>query len=86
MIETYIYKTLISFVALNCVIYITKDNWNKLNPKKNGFIKRNFNKLVWCLIPCIRWIWVASILILGMALGNEEFYEIISEKIKEDKE
>lgn len=27
MIEAYIYKTITSFIALNAVIYITKDNW-----------------------------------------------------------
>ena len=82
MIETYIFKTIISFIALNGVIHITKDNWNKLNPKKNGFLKRNFNKLVWCLIPVIRWIWVALVLILGIALGNEKFYEECAKKVK----
>lgn len=81
MIETYIYKTIISFIALNCVMYITKDNWLKLDPKKNGFFKRNFNKLVWCLIPVVRWIFIIFVLIIGIALNNDDFCK----KVKEEK-
>lgn len=82
MIETYIYKTIISFIALNCVIYITKDNWLKLKPKKNGFLKRNFYKFAWCLIPVVRWIWISLVLIIGIALSNDEFYEKYAKKIE----
>ena len=39
MLEEYIFKTVISFISLNAVLSITKDNWLKLNPKRNGFIK-----------------------------------------------
>ena len=86
MIETYIYKTLISFIALNAVIHITKENWKKLNPKKNRFIKSNFNRLVWCLIPVIRWIWVVLILILGIALGDKKILEECKKRREEQKE
>lgn len=85
MIETYIYKTIISFIVLNCVMYITKDNWLKLSPKKNGFVKRNFNKLVWCLIPVVRWIFITFVLIFGIALNSEEFYKKYSEELEKNK-
>lgn len=34
MIEEYIFKTVISFISLKSVLYLTKENWLKLNPKK----------------------------------------------------
>ena len=82
MIEEYIFKTVISFISLNAVLFITKDNWNKLNPKKNGFIKRNINKLMWCVIPILRWVFVVLFLIIGIALGNDEFAEKIRKEIE----
>ena len=42
MIEAYIYKTITSFIALNAVIYITKDNWKKIKPKEKWFYKKEF--------------------------------------------
>ena len=82
MIEEYIFKTVISFISLNAVLFITKDNWNKLNPKKNRFIKRNINKLMWCVIPILRWVFVVLFLIIGIALGNDEFAEKIRKEIE----
>lgn len=73
MIEEYIFKTVISFISLKSVLYLTKENWLKLNHKRNGFIKRNFNALVFCVVPVIRWIWVILILVIGICLGNDEF-------------
>ena len=84
MIEEYIFKTMISFIALNAVIYITKDNWKKVNPKKNGFIRRNIFKLSLCLVPVIRWFWVVLILVYGICLSDDEFVEIW-EEAKEKK-
>lgn len=83
MIKEYIFKTIICFISYKAVIYMTLDNWNKLSPKKNGFIKRNINQLAPCLIPVIRWVWVVMIFILGIALGNDDFYDSVSEKMKE---
>ncbi len=83
MLEEYIFKTMISFISLKSVLYITKENWLKLNPKRNGFIKRNINTLIFCLMPVIRWVWVVLILILGMALGNDEFAEKCRKKDKD---
>ena len=85
MWENYIFKTIISFISLNAVIFITKDNWNKLNPKKNNFIKVLLNRLCFCLIPVFRWFWVAFILIIGIALGNDEFVNKYKNKIGDDK-
>ena len=82
MIKVYLFKTLISFVSLKAAFFITYYNWMKLNPKKNGFIKSNLQSLCMCLIPVIRWIWVIGALLIGIALGNAEFYE----KVKEDLE
>ena len=82
MLEEYIFKTAISFISLNAVVFITKDNWLKLNPKRNGFIKRNINKLMWCLIPVLRWFFVISFLVIGIALGNDEFAERIKNERK----
>ena len=84
MIEEYLFKTIISFISLKCVFYITKDNWLKLNPKKNSFVKRNINQLVFCLIPIIRWIWIILVLIIGLALSDDKFVEKCK-KQKEDK-
>ena len=77
MTEEYIFKTIISFISLKSVLYLTKENWLKLNPKRNGFIKRNFNALVFCVVPVIRWIWVILILVIGIALGNDEFANMV---------
>lgn len=82
MIEEYIFKTVISFISLKSVLYLTKENWLKLNPKRNGFIKRNFNALVFCVVPVIRWIWVIFILVIGIALGNDEF----ADKVRKNEE
>ncbi|HIQ90713.1 MAG TPA: hypothetical protein IAB27_03695 [Candidatus Coprosoma intestinipullorum] len=82
MIEEYIFKTIISFISLKSVLYLTKENWLKLNPKRNGFIKRNFNALVFCVVPVIRWIWVIFILVIGIALGNDEF----ADKVRKNEE
>ena len=75
MIEEYIFKTLISFISINAVIFITRDNWKKLNPKKNGFIKRNIFKLAMCSVPVIRWFWVFVVLLIGIALNDDEFVD-----------
>lgn len=83
MIEEYIFKTVISFISLKSVLYLTKENWLKLNPKRNGFIKRNFNALVFCLIPVIRWVFVVLFLIIGIALGNDEFADNVRKRNEE---
>lgn len=75
MIEEYIFKTIISFISLNAVIYMTKENWLKINLKKNGFIKAMMGRLSFCLIPVIRWIFIILILIVGIALSDNEFAE-----------
>ena len=77
MIEEYIFKTVISFISLKSALYLTEENWLKLNPKRNGFIKRNFNILVFCLMPVIRWVWVILVLVIGIALGNDEFANMV---------
>lgn len=79
MLEEYIFKTIISFISINAVFYMTKENWVKLNPKRNGFIKVIFNRLVFCLIPVVRWVWVVLVLILGIALGNDDFAKKVRE-------
>lgn len=87
MLEEYIFKTIISFISLNAVIYITKDNWRKLKPKRNGFIKRNIFKLSLCLVPIVRWLWVLLILVYGICLTDDDFVKAYKEGIaKEDKE
>ena len=75
MIEEYIFKTIISFISLNAVMFITRDNWIKINPKKNGFIKRNIFKLAMCSVPIIRWFWVFVVLLIGLALTDDEFVD-----------
>lgn len=85
MLEEYIFKTIISFISLNAVSYLTKENWLKLNPKRNGFIKVIFNRLVFCLIPVVRWVWVVLFLIFGIALGNDEFAKKVIERLENDK-
>lgn len=85
MIKTYLFKTLISFISLKAAFFITYDNWMKLNPKKNGFIKSNLQSLCMCLIPVIRWIWVIGALLIGIALGNKDFYEKIKEDLEESE-
>lgn len=84
MIESYIFKTIISFISLNATIFMTKENWSKLEPKKNNILVRNFNKLLPCLIPIFRWVWVALVLILGIVLGNDDFVKAYKER--NDKE
>ena len=84
MLEEYVFKTIIIFISLNAVFYMTKDNWLKANPKRNGFIKVIFNRLVFCLIPVVRWVCVVLFLILGIALGDDEFAKKFREQ-NEDK-
>ena len=86
MIEEYIFKTIISFISLNAVFYMTKDNWLKANPKRNGFIKVMLGRLSFCLITVIRWVWVVLALIIGIALGNDEFAKKVREKNEDDNE
>lgn len=86
MIEEYIFKTIISFISLNAVFYMTKDNWLKAIPKRNGFIKVMLGRLSFCLIPVIRWVWVVLALIIGIALGNDEFAKKVREKNEDDNE
>lgn len=85
MIKIYLYNTLISFISLNCAIHITKDNWLKLDPetkeKNKNILKRNFEILIFCLIPIFRWITVFLILIIGVMLGNDEFCEKYKKKL-----
>ena len=56
-------------------MFITRDNWIKINPKKNGFIKRNIFKLAMCSVPIIRWFWVFVVLLIGLALTDDEFVD-----------
>ena len=84
MIEEYIFKTIISFISINAVFYMTKDNWLKANPKRNGFIKVMIGRLSFCLIPVIRWVWVVGALIIGIALANDDFAEKYREQNKEE--
>ena len=84
MIEEYIFKTIISFISINAVFYMTKDNWLKANPKRNGFIKVMIGRLSFCLIPVIRWVWVVGALIIGIALGDDDFAEKYREQNKEE--
>lgn len=82
MIKSYIFKTIISFISLNVAIIMTNENWLKTNPKRHNILIRNFNKLLPCLVPVFRWIWVALVFIIGIALGNDEFYEKYANKEK----
>lgn len=82
MIEEYLYKTLISFISLKATLILFREQWLQLNPKRNGFIKRNFNVLLPCLIPVFRWLWVITTLILSIALNSPEFVEKCKEKLK----
>lgn len=84
MLEEYIFKTIISFISLNAIIFMSKDNWLKLNPKRNGFVRKYFNRLAPCLVPVIRWVWVILALIIGIALGNNEFAKKVREQNKEE--
>ena len=84
MIEEYIFKTIISFISLNVVCLMTKENYFKLNVKRRGFIKRIINRLLPCLIPVFRWICIAIILIVGIALGDDDYAKRIKERM-EDK-
>ena len=84
MIEEYIFKTIISFISINAVFYMTEDNWLKANPKRNGFIKVMIGRLSFCLIPVIRWVWVVGALIIGIALANDDFAEKYREQNKEE--
>lgn len=84
MIEEYIFKTIISFISLNAVYFMTKENYFKLNVKRRGFIKRTINRLLPCLIPVFRWIYIAITLIVGIALGDDDYAKRIKERM-EDK-
>ena len=80
MLEEYIFKTIISFISLNGIIFMSKDNWLKLNPKRNGFVRKYFNRLVPCLVPVFRWIYIVIFLVLSIALGDDDFVKMYKEK------
>ena len=80
MLEEYIFKTIISFISLNAIIFMSKDNWLKLNPKRNGFVRKYFNRLVPCLVPVFRWIYIVIFLVLSIALGDDDFVKMYKEK------
>lgn len=82
MIKQYIFKTIISFISINAVLYLTNDNWQKVNIKHTGFFRRMFNRFVPCLIPVFRWVWISLILILGICLSNDELANKVNEKNK----
>lgn len=84
MLEEYIFKTIISFISLNAIIFMSKDNWLKLNPKRNGFVRKYFNRLVPCLVPVFRWIYIVIFLVLSIALGDDDFVKMYKEKDKGD--
>ena len=84
MLEEYIFKTIISFISLNAIIFMSKDNWLKLNPKRNGFVRKYFNRLVPCLVPVFRWIYIVIFLVLSIALGDDDFVKMYKEKHKGD--
>lgn len=86
MLKFYIINFIVSYISINCAQLVTRDNWNKLPSKNNGFIKRNTFKIAMCLIPLFRWFMVAFVLIVGIALGNKEFADEINERLKEDNE
>lgn len=81
MLEEYIFKTVISFISLNAVCFMTKENYFKLNVKRRSFIERMVNRLLPCLIPFFRWIYVAIILIVGIALGDDDYAKRIKERM-----
>lgn len=85
VIEEYIFKTIISFISVNAVIYMTKENFMKVNPKKNGFIKKYVNRLAFCLIPVFRWVYVFVILVIGIALGSDDFVKMYKQQEEENK-
>lgn len=80
MIKNYIFKTIISFISLNAAILMTKENWLKLNPKHHNILVRNFNRLFPCLIPIFRWIFVGLVIVIGIALGNDDFVKSYKER------
>ena len=84
MIKKYIYKVIISFIALKCSCLMTKDNYQKIktSKKRNGFIKRNINCLIPCFIPIFRWILIAFVLSVGFALENDSFCNKVEEEYK----
>ena len=82
MIESYLYKTIISFISLKAIIIMFREQWLKFNPKRNGFIKRNFNTLLPCLVPIFRWVWVSMVLLASFAVCSSSF----AEKIKKERE
>lgn len=84
MLEEYIFKTIISFISLNAIIFMSKDNWLKLNPKRNGFVRKYFNRLAPCLVPVFRWIYIVIFLVLSIALGDDDFVKMYKEKHKGD--
>jgi len=78
-IKEYIFKVAISFISINAVIFIFADNFKKIkNIKHNGFINRNFKRLLPCLIPVFRWVWITLIIIIGLALSSEELVNKIN--------
>lgn len=81
MLEEYIFKTVISFISLNAVCFMTKENYFKLNVKRRGFIERMVNRLLPCLTPFFRWIYVALVLIIGIALANDDYVKRIKERM-----
>lgn len=81
MFEMYIYKTIISFISINAVLFMFKTKWMELPHENNGFIKVMFMRLAPCLIPVFRWIWIVIIIILSFALFNPS----VMERCKEDK-
>lgn len=40
---------------------------------------------MWCLIPVLRWFFVIFFLVIGIALGNDEFVEKVKKENKENK-
>lgn len=81
--KEYLFKTLISFISLNAALYITKDSWLKFTTKKYGFFKILFNKLVFCLIPVFRWIWIVLVLFTGLLLSDEEYSNKVKQRMNE---
>lgn len=81
MLEEYIFKTVISFISLNAVCFMTKENYFKLNVKRHSFIERMVNRLLPCLIPVFRWIYIAIILIVGIVLGDDNYVKQIKERM-----
>lgn len=85
MIENYIYKTIISFISLNASIALFKFNWDKIkSKKKNNIVKKSINRLLPCLIPVFRWIWIIIDILISFALCNDKFVELCNERINKE--